>query len=142
MTQKIHPSRFKPADTARNIWVIVPEAAVKYEDILDPTYWAHIAARLRPMDRIEVFAEDGSYWAELLVISAVRLSAKVIELRKQELSPSDASAGANDFVVQWKGPHHKHAVVRLKDKQALQTGFETKEDAMAWLASNSKSLAA
>ena len=138
---KIHPSRFSLADSNRNVWSIVPEVGTPYSALSDASYWSHIADKLRPFDRIEVYAEDGAYWAELLVISAARLSAKVIELRKKDLD-GVGMVSEPGFEVQWKGPHHKHAVVRMKDKTALQSGFASKEDAMAWLASNSKTLAA
>lgn len=140
--RKIHPSRFKLATHVRNVWSIVPEDGTAYEEILEPSYWTHIAERLRPNDRIEVFAEDGSYFAELIVRSSTRLSAKVQELRKVQLGEVEGASPMSGFDVMWRGPHHKHAVIRLKDKVPLQTGFDTREAAVAWLAVNIRNLAA
>lgn len=139
--RKIHPSRCKLAEGARNIWQIVPEEGVSFDDLLDPAYWTHIADRLRPTDRIEVVPEDGSYFAELLVRSQGRMTAKVVVLRKVDLGAPEASAPTLGFDVLWKGAHHKHAVVRLRDKSVMQAGFEAKEAALAWLAANARTLA-
>ncbi len=139
--RKIHPSRFKVADGARNVWVIVPEEGTRFEDILDPSYWAHISGKLRPTDRIEVYAEDGAYFAELIVRTSGRLTAQVALLRKVDLDPADQASPAVGHEVRWRGPHHKHAVVRMKDNQPIQTGFETKESALQWLSLNARTLA-
>lgn len=140
--RKIHPSRFKLAETSRNVYMIVPEDGTPFDSLLEPSYWSHIADKLRPTDRIEVIAEDGSYFAELLVRSQGRMTAKVSVLRKVDLDPPEAASQTLGFDVQWKGPHHKHAVVRLSDKSIMQGSFDTKEMALAWLALNARTLAA
>lgn len=140
--RKIHPSRFKQADGVRNVWVVVPEEGVPYEALLDDAYWAHIADKLRPMDRIEVLPEDGAYFAELIVRASGRQFANVIELRKVRLDTSAVASPDGRYDVQWKGPHHKFAVVRISDKTPMQTGFENKVDAFTWLSQNLHSLAA
>jgi len=140
--RKLQASRFNLAEHKRNIFHVVPEDGVTLEDVLEPSFWAHISNRLRPTDRIEVYAEDGSYFAELIVREAGHLFAKVQVLRKVDLEgeTSGAVASVSGHDVAWKGPHHKWAVVRGKD--VIQGGFDTKEGGFAWLASNSKSLAA
>ena len=140
--RKIHPSRFKPSDGVRNVWVVVPEEGVPYEALLEDAYWAHVADKLRPMDRIEVLPEDGSYFAELIVRSAGRLYADVAELRKVMLDTAATASPDNRYEVRWKGPHHKHAVVRIADGSVMQAGFDNKDGAMHWLSQNMRSLAA
>jgi hypothetical protein len=139
--RKIHPSRFKEASVARNVWAVVPEDGTPFESLLDPAYWAHVGERLRPTDRIEVFAEDGSYFAELMVRSAGRLFAHVEALRKHDFVPVAVSP-SKKYEVEYKGPHLKHAVVRVADKSVMQSGFDTTEAALAWLSLNARSLAA
>lgn len=45
------------------------DPGTSFEDVLEPDYWAHVVTRLRPMDVIEVVALDGSFDAELRVMS-------------------------------------------------------------------------
>lgn len=146
---KLHASRFKSAELVRLVHDIVPEAGTPFEDILKPEYWAHVAQSLRPWARIEVRAEDGSYFAELLVVNCGRLWAKVAVLRKVDLGDMASEAvPANpdpSFSVMWRGPHAKHAVMRLGKaggKEVLREGFETKDEAATWMADHIKALAA
>ncbi len=141
-TAKILPTRFSLAENTRNVWSVVPEVGIKPEDMVEPSYWAHVSAHLRPCDRIEAHAEDGTFFAEFLVVSSGRQTAKVVLLRKIDLEADDAPSASDEFSVQWKGPHHKFAVVRLSDRATLQHSFETKEAALGWLSSNSRTLAA
>ena len=121
----------------------MPEAGVDFAAVLQPAYWTHVAAKLRPGDMIEVRAEDGTWFAILYVVSAQRLSAKVVPLPGY---PLELDAGEADeiaaFGVKWNGPQHRWAVVRVADKRAMQTGFQSREDAHRWLADNLKSLGA
>lgn len=138
--RKIHPTRFKEAAGDRNIWSVVPEHGTDFEALLKPEYWAHVAKSMRPTDRIEVNAEDGSYFAEFIVVACGDNSAKVTLLRKHDLETEGNAQEATAFEVVWRGPHHKYAVIRLSDKEAVQTGFATKSDGLQWLATNLKSL--
>ena len=138
---KLHPSRKSPADATRNVWCIVPEAGVEYNDVLKPEFWAHVAKDLRPGDRVEVMAEDGDYFAELYVRRVGKLAADVAELRRKVFKVKVASTEASSgHTVQWKGPHHRWAVVRESDGVAVQPGFQDKEAAFTWLAANMQSL--
>jgi hypothetical protein len=140
--RKIHPSRFKQAEAVRNVWFAVLEEGTKFEEILDPAYWAHNAAKLRIGDRIEVAPDDGSFFAELIVRAQGNQFAKVALLRKVDLEPTTETSALDGFEVQWKGQQRKHCVVRLRDKQVVSEGFDTKTAAFAWLGQNAKSLAA
>lgn len=141
-SRKIHSTRFKLAEQLRNVWSIVPERGTPFEAVLDPSYWAFVAERLRAADRIEVHAEDGSYFGELIVREADQLFANVAVLRMVEFPPHESSEPLPDFFVSWRGPHYRHCVVRLKDGAILKTNFDSKDAAMAWLAGNVKMLAA
>lgn len=141
-TGKLSMSRFALAEQKRAVYVIFPEMGVPYAAILnDPSFLSHVASRLRPFDRIEVIAEDGSYFAELLVRSAGRQHARLVELNKVDMEPLQAEVDPR-FSVVYAGPHRKNAVVRLRDKTTLKDGFDTAEDANAWLLANVKTLAA
>lgn len=134
-------SRLKEADYARRVWRIRPEHGVTLKDVIDPAFWSHVAASLRPFDKIEVLADDGSYYAELLVINCGRLWAKVEVLGGKEFDKFKPEAEDADFRVEWKGGA-KWCVIRLSDKVKLKEACETREEAETWLKSHVKAMAA
>lgn len=116
-----------------------------FEDLLKPEYWAHVAQKLRPHTLIKVVPEDGSYWAELLVLSCDRLWAKVFVLRHHDLTEAVAEAQAvgsrlAEFDILWKGPAKKHVVIRKADSTMLAGGIQTKGEAQAWLDNHIKTI--
>ena len=137
---QLHPSRFALASHKRNVWFIVPPGGTTLEDVLDPLYWSHVAARLRPTDRIEVHAEDGSFFAELYVRDAGHLHASLVPLRTHAFKDAPAEVPAADHAVQWKGPHHRWCVVRVADNQLINAECASREDATLWLGANARTL--
>lgn len=136
---KIHESRFATAEAKRNVWFITPSEGTEFDEILAPVYWSHVARRLRPGDMIEVVPDENSYKAFLVVIDAGPNWAKVILDRKIELTkPSGRAAGdaSDDFSVEWKGPHYKFSVIRKADGQVVEKGFQQRDDAHRWIATN------
>lgn len=139
----LHASRFKSAEHVREVWDVVPDTGTPFEALLQPDYWVHIAKYLKPWSRIEVRAEDGSYFAELIVRESGRLFAVVDVLRKVELGKAKTPAVTDpEFTVEYAGPHHKWRVIRSKDKTVMEKGFETKEAAELWRLNHNKALAA
>lgn len=135
--------RFQSAEHMRNIWYVTPEHGTPFDAVIDPKYWAHVSARMRPRDRIEVDAEDGTYFAELMVIDAGRLFAKVKVLRKHDFESKESVTDAGpDFEVKYAGPHAKWRVLRKSDRAVLKEGCEDKQAALTWAQEHSKALAA
>lgn len=130
----LNTSRFSLAEYERNIFVVTPETGTSFEELQDPAYWAHVAAKLKPWDMIEVRAEDGSYWAQMLVQDASRLWAKVTVLKHVQLHAVEQKSSEIDgHLVKFGGPVKKWTVVRLTDKAVLRDGM-SKADAEKWLA--------
>jgi hypothetical protein len=128
-----------------NEWIADPEARTPFEAVLEPHFWAHVSAKLRPTDEIIVRAEDGSYYARLLVQDAARLEAKVAVLEKYDLTAVEvvgADAAPSGYEVKHAGPHAKWRVVRLSDRAPIKDKFETKGQAQQWLVEHLKGLAA
>lgn len=124
----------------------VPEGT-PFEDLIKADYWAHVAQKFRPHTIIKVVPEDGSYWAELLVLSCDRLWAKVFVMRHYDLQAVDADSAAvaslaDGFEVLWKGPMKKHVIVRKADGAILQAGIQQKTEANLWLTEHLKTIAA
>jgi hypothetical protein len=139
----LHPSRFQLAEHRRQIWHIVPEHGTALAELLTPAYWSHVSRQMRPSDRIEVNAEDGSFFAELVVIDAGLQFAKVALLREAKLEGVEASqTSLPGHKVEWSGPHTKFRVVRESDRKVLKDGFTTRADAGTWLSNHAKALAA
>ena len=108
------------------------------EDALAPEFWAHVSQHLRPFDRLELMAEDRTYVADLIVISAGRGYAKVKLLAMHELAENaealDAEEAADvDMIVKWGGPAGKWMVIRQKDKMKMRDGLATREDAQMFV---------
>jgi hypothetical protein len=142
MTQ-LATNRIQLAEHMRNIWYVTSEHGTPLETLLDPKYWAHVSAKFKPRDRIEVDSEDGSYFIELMVMDAGRLYAKVEVLRKHEFKPVEVSAGHDDdFEVKWGGRHVKWRVIRKKDRAVLKDGLEDRSAGEVWLAGHAKAVAA
>jgi hypothetical protein len=130
----INASRFRQADYLRNVWQATAEYGMAPADLLEPATWSNVAADLKPYDRIEVAADDGSWWAEYLVVASDKLWAKVVTLRAVELVAGAAAATAPSELAQYdvilRGVK-KWSVVR-KDGHSLtviRDGFAKKEEA-------------
>ena len=127
--------RLKQAEYTRNVFSVVPEFGTKLEDMLKPEYWAHTGAKLHPTDRIEVIAEDNTWFAELFVVSCARNWAKVTTLRFVELAESTPDeTPAIEYKINWGGQNVKHRVVRLSDNATIKDGFASAAEAKKWLA--------
>lgn len=142
--RKLHASRCQLAEQSRNIHSVVLEPGTTLDNLKDPAFWAHVSGpkNFRPMDRIEAMPEDGSFWAELLVLSAGPLFAKVYVMRHYEIGEVGTTSMSDAFAVAWKGPLRQHAVIRVKDNAIMQDKFANKEAALGWLAENAKTMAA
>lgn len=143
MTQ-LQPSRhFADADYKRSVHYVVVEAGVPFEAVLDPGFWAHISAKLRPFDKIEVDTDDGAWYAELKVRDAGKLYAKVAATvyvqHKDHVEVEQGSPALTDHIVKFRGPIHKWCVLRGTDVLKDQMG--TKEEAYGWLGQYAKSVA-
>lgn len=130
----LNPQRMALAEQLRQDWVVNAEQGTPIAEVLDASYWAHMAVHLQQFDHIEVREETGAWVAELIVKqvgrnwAAVRLIAKHDLEVTEEMHPSDKK-----HEVVWRGSQHKHCVVRLADKEILQSGISSKTEAQSWL---------
>lgn len=145
MALALPAGRFQPAEYARVIYQAVPEHGTTIEQMMAPDYWAHVAAKLKPTHRIEVMAEDNSFFAEFIVLDAGRTWAKVDLLRHKVLGDGQAEigrSGPDGCYVDFRVGPKKWRVMRVSDKTELRSGFETKGDAEAWAKSHAQAMAA
>lgn len=143
---KVNMNRMKSGDFVRTLWVVTAEQGTTKEDIMTPSYWSHVASQFRPYDRIEVRVDDGTYFAELLILACDRTWAKVHELTFHSLTTSDVSMTQahdemSDFDVVWKGPVNKWSVIRKSDDAVIKNKME-KDEAGKFLSNYVKTITA
>lgn len=135
---------FGPAEFMKVNYCINPELGTMPQDLLKPSYWAHVAFKLKPLDTIEVRAEDGSYYAELLVRDRGRAWAKVVFKPGYPLVFEDIvnvpTMDLDEYEIVWKGPQNKFRVMRKSDNHTMKEGFSDKEAARKWVLEHVKSL--
>jgi hypothetical protein len=127
------PNRLQLAEHALQFHVYTAESGDYPEDFLKPEYWSLVATKFQPYDHIEVRADDGTYWAEFLVVSCDRTWARVHKLRDARLQVANEQPVDPDYKVEWKGPHKKWCVIRQGDKSIVHDGEAEKSFAVRWL---------
>lgn len=133
------PERMGLAEAKRHDWVVDAEYGMTVDQILEPAYWSHVAAQMTPGDHIEVRAEDFSWVAYLIVQYAEKTYAKVVIDRVVRIEKSDELPAVSiKHKVEWKGPHHKYAVIRISDSQMLSSGHKTRGEADEWMRNHEK----
>lgn len=138
--RKILPeARFSQAAYATNRWSVTIDPTTPYDRMFEPDFWSHVGRKLRIGDIIEVHAEDTTWYAELYVVAAHRLSAKVVLLRKVDLAAAQevlAEASrveeATRLYVKYRGPHVRYCVMRGENVVAEK--FQTEAEALVELA--------
>lgn len=130
MTTPLSESRLQRAEHYFSAYAVVLPDGVKLDDALKPEFWVHVTKRLRQHDTIRLIPEDGSFFAEALVLAAgvgfVRL--KMLH----HVSLEDEIETANDTgpaYAKWRGPHSKWSVIRRSDGHVLQEGLPGRGDA-------------
>lgn len=137
----LNPTGLQDASHFRNRWMAVPPAAATIDDVCQPSFWLHSAAKLRRMDIIEVLPEDEAWYAELLVIRIGIGTAKVKVLNHAVIDEVGEEPADFTTEISWGGPAHKYRVVRKSDKHVISYGHESKAAAMIAQADYERTLA-
>lgn len=127
------PNTFQLAEHKRNLWTVEIPAGVPIGRVVEPDFWVHLTKMLKPNDKIEARAQDGAWYAELLVDKIEPQAVRVWKVLYSDRSATAKSgAVADDFKVEFGGAH-KWRVVRLSDKEVLHKGEADETAARAWL---------
>lgn len=128
-------TQIQGAEFVRNVFAISVPAGTKVADILAPECWMHVASKLSKGDRLEIYPEEGAYFAELIVVAAGKNWARVVLAREISLEAADTSVPiGEELYTKWSTPTTGFRVHRRLDKQVLKDGFPTKEEADKWIA--------
>lgn len=143
MSNAISEARVKLAEYERHFWTATAEFGLTPEDVLKPGYWAHMARKLTVRDRLEIWADDMSWFIECIVIEKGIGWVKLVELKGSRLMLSlpeqpetVLETPEGKYTVKWSGPHTKYRVTRINgpEKLVLKDGFGKKAEADKWLA--------
>lgn len=126
-----------PAEEKRNVHHVVLDERISYEAIFQPAVWAHVVNKLHIGDRIEIVPEDGSYLAEVLVRDVGPVSASVAELYRVEFDEAPSLVEGSDLEPLFSRSL-KWTVRRKSDGARLADNLATKQDALRWIAENTK----
>lgn len=142
--KNLSQNRISLAGYLHQTYDVTAERGTELIDIIEPDFWKHVAAKLRPYDTIHVLAEDGSWYARLLVVSADRLWAKVYKLEFHDLTSASKNrpqTQEEEYDVTWTA-FGKFAVQKKGNEglPPLKDGFQTKLEAFTWLDGHLKTL--
>lgn len=147
--RKIQPGRVRPAEVVRREWACTVEQGVTREDLSSPEFWSLKAREFKPYDRLEVRADDGTFFAEYLILTCDRTWAKVQELSWHNLGTQDISLTESQeierkskYSVHWRGPHLLFCVERNDGGKVerLRDKLRDKSEAVKYLEEHLKTV--
>lgn len=127
----LHVRAIQPAEVIRNLWAATPPAGTAFEDVFDRSYWVHVAAQLRPGDRIEVMPADKKWFATLVVGSVVGSNVTLAEINHTDLE-FIGTPGEDDFSVEFLGSG-KWSVKEKASGKVIKDGYETQAEAYGFI---------
>lgn len=131
------PQRFQGAEFKRAQYILDASEGTRPEDLAQPAYWVHLGEKLRPWAEIMVRANDGLWYARLIVLEAGRNWAKVHIEQVEHLSTAEVAITQADamspYEVKYRGPHNQWSVIRKADAAVVHEGSPTIDGAVAWL---------
>lgn len=135
---QLGPSRLRTAEFVRNVHVADAAEGTKVEDLERPEFWAHVASKLQPRDRIEVWTDDNAWMAEGVVLAATRTDAlvKVLgawDLNGHQVLTDRAELATKGYEVKFRGHFEKWGVIRKTDREVVHTGSATEGAAWTWV---------
>lgn len=134
--------KVSPLKSVRTTWIAEIPANTAVEDILKPEYWADVANRVRRRDHIEADWIDGTRLVVLRILGVGSDFVKVQKMAEYEFAAT-AKSGIDNFEVKWIAPGtHKFGIIRKSNKEYVETGFDSSNDADDWLKQNLANIAA
>jgi hypothetical protein len=143
--RKVTPAdatRIKQVEFLRQDYLYTAYQGTRPDDLLEPEHFAHVSTQLRPRDRIEAWAHDGTWMAIFVVLESGRNWARTAKLGEYFFTARDTAisqASALDpFKIEYTGPSSLWRIVRRSDNQILHEGEQTEDAALGWLSEHLK----
>lgn len=136
------PARLKVAEVVRTVWQVIVPSHVTKEDLLKSEFWTHMAKRFKPFDRIEVRADNDTFFAEILVVACGQTWVKMHPLGWAEIEPmkEEDLVLPDGFEIRHRGAVARWSVIRTKGKKLLSENHASRGDALNWLKEHQKAL--
>lgn len=131
----LNASEMKLAEFERSVYRVTLQEEYTKDDLLNPSFWAHVAQSFRPTDLVEVYRVDGKVFAQLVVMSCDKTWAKMAILQYVDLAKAEKSSldgMESEYMVKLRGPK-RWSVIRRADNQILQENLFSESDAKNWL---------
>lgn len=121
---------------ARSVYCLTAPAHAVPEDYLEAETYAHVLNnKIRAGDRLEITAEDRTWWAEVLILSVAGQLVNAALLRKAAFAPQ-VGKEHDAYEADWGGPSAKWRVLRKSDRAIMVDKFDQKSEAVAWIEAN------
>lgn len=135
MAKELLERNFGLAEVRRNIWLASAEGDVTEDDVTNHAYWAHVSRLMNPSDEIIIIPASNEWRMHLYVLSVDSVGAAVAVLAKHDFREmaTEALDAGDAFTVRWRGPYDRFGVVRKDTGEVIKAGFQSKEDALAFL---------
>lgn len=145
----LNPHGLQLAEARRVMYFVAAAEGVQPDDVVRPDYWAHEAAKLKPRDRIEIHAYDGTWFMEVLVLDVSRAFARVkpivgpVSLTTSDVAQTQAHLDnlQLNYEVMLRGPR-KWSIVHKQSRDIVKEDIETKDGALQWMKDNAAKLTA
>jgi len=130
---KLLPNQLKEAAYQRPHYAATPVEGTTKEDILNNSYWTHIARKVTPGSIIDVVPEDMAFFAQLIVTWVGHFDIRVKLLNYVDLADEMPMPNGADFTPVWRNSR-KWCVQRAKDGAIIAENLPSKKDAAVWIA--------
>lgn len=131
---RLNAAHLHPAEHFRTVRFARVDNNVTIEDILKPLFWTHCSGTIKAGDRVEIMPQDGSWYAEFMVMATGTTWSRVVLLQKFELDKAPPSPlQLADYDISYGSPTTKHRVLDKATRQVIKDGFETKEAAQKFI---------
>lgn len=129
----IIPSKLKLAEHARNEFRITATSEQDIDLFRSPASWAHLAHLLKAGDKVEIFAENRTWYAEGIVTS-VKTAAATVEFYAHEQFSKAVGPDKKDDDKPYYVKFSRQAgwrVIRKEDGEVMEGNIQTKEEAQS-----------
>lgn len=136
------PTEITLHDQVSQTYRLTPPSGVELDDVLKPECWAHITRNLIFGSKVEVFAADGTWYAEMIVRSVGKTEA-VMGMLSHVKFGATVSPIVEDaqHEIRMRGPR-KWSIIRKSDGAVIKEDIDTREQAEIALRNHMKALAA
>lgn len=133
---RLFEGQLKRDEFARTVYCVTAPVEATPEDYLEAETYAHVIGaglgKVRAGDRLEITAEDKTWWAEVLILDVAGQRVSAVMLRKHSFMPMIGKEH-DAFDVEWAGPSAKWRVMRKSDRTVMADKLATKSEAVAWV---------